>query len=173
LSTPFRMLIDTCVWLDLAKDPRQEPLLAVVEEMVNHGIVSLIVPRLVIEEFRKNRDRVARASTKSLSAHFKLVKEAVGKIGGDKKKMKAVLSHLDEVDHKIPIVGGSAIEVLNRIDNLLASSIIIDPSDSVMLRATRRAIEKKAPFHHDKNSMADAIIIEAYAECVRENPNVA
>lgn len=168
MSTSFRILIDTCVWLDLAKDPRQEPLFAVVEEMVKQGIASLIVPRLVIEEFRKNRDRVAKANAKSLSAHFRLVKEAVGKIGGDKKKMEVVLAHLDDVDHKIPIVGGSAVEPLNRIESLLSASDIIDPSDSVMLRAARRAIGKKASFHNDKNSMADAIIIETYAECLRE-----
>ncbi|EKE25234.1 MAG: hypothetical protein ACD_5C00242G0001, partial [uncultured bacterium] len=82
LSTSFRLLIDTCVWLDLAKDPRQGLLLAVVEEMVKSSIVTLIVPRLLIEEFRKNRDRIAKESAKSLSAHFRLVKEAVGKIGG-------------------------------------------------------------------------------------------
>jgi hypothetical protein len=76
----FRMLIDTCVWLDLAKDPKQVPALGVVEEMVKLGIVSLIVPRLVLDEFRRNRGRIARESAKSLSAHFRLVKEAVGKI---------------------------------------------------------------------------------------------
>jgi hypothetical protein len=156
------------VWLDLAKDPRQEPLLAVAEEMVKNGVASLIVPQLILQEFRKNRNRIAKESAKSLSAHFRLVKEAVGKIGGDKKKMEVVLSHLDDVNHKIPIVGSSAVETLNRIENLLSASTIIDPSESVMLRATQRAIEKKAPFHHDKNSIADAIIIETYAECLRE-----
>lgn len=30
----FKILIDTCVWLDLAKDQRQVPVLGVVEEMV-------------------------------------------------------------------------------------------------------------------------------------------
>jgi hypothetical protein len=45
----FKILIDTCVWLDLAKDPRQLPLLAVVEEMVKAGMVTLIVPRLVLD----------------------------------------------------------------------------------------------------------------------------
>jgi hypothetical protein len=30
----FRMLIDTCVWLDLAKDQRQIPEFGVIEEMV-------------------------------------------------------------------------------------------------------------------------------------------
>lgn len=168
MSASFRILIDTCVWLDLAKDPRQEPLLAVVEEMVKRGTASLIVPRLVLQEFRKNRDRIAKESSRSLSTHFRLVKEAVGKIGGDKKKMEVVLSHLDDVGYKIPIVGGAAVETLDRIESLLSASAIIDPSESVMLRAVQRAIEKKAPFHHDKNSIADAIIIETYAECLGE-----
>lgn len=172
MSSSFRILIDTCVWLDLAKDPRQEPLLAVVEEMVKHGIVTLIVPQLVLQEFKKNRGRIAKESAKSLSAHFRLVKEAVGKIGDDKKKMEVVLSHLNDVDHKLPIVGGSAVETLGRIDNLLSASAIIDPSEPVMLRAAQRAIEKKAPFHHDKNSMADAIIIETYAECLMEKASL-
>ena len=162
----FKILVDTCVWLDLAKDPRQLPLLAVVEEMVKAGMVTLIVPRLVLDEFRRHRERIARESCKSLSTHFRLVKDAVNKIGGDKKKMQVVLSHLDDVDHKIPIVGGMADEALERIEKLLSGSDIIEPSDTVMLRATRRAIEKKAPFHHGKNAMADAIIIETYAECV-------
>ena len=102
----FKILIDTCVWLDIVKDPRQLPLLAVVEEMVRAGMITLIVPRLVLDEFRRNRERIARESIKSLSAHFRVVKDAVGKIGGDKRKMQVVLSHLDDVDHKIPIVGG-------------------------------------------------------------------
>jgi hypothetical protein len=34
VSIMFRMLIDTCVWLDLAKDRRQGPVLGVIEEMV-------------------------------------------------------------------------------------------------------------------------------------------
>ena len=40
----FKMLIDTCVWLDIAKDPKQTPVLGVVEEMVRLGMVALIVP---------------------------------------------------------------------------------------------------------------------------------
>lgn len=164
----FKMLIDTCVWLDLAKDPRQVPLLAVVEEMVKVGLVTLIVPRLVLDEFRRNRERIAKESAKSLSTHFRLVKDAVGKIGGDKKKMQVVLSHLDDVDHKIPMIGGAAAESLDRIEKLISASAIIEPCEAVTLRAAQRAIEKKAPFHRDKNAMADAILIETYAECVHD-----
>jgi len=162
----FRMLIDTCVWLDLAKDQRQVSVLGVVEEMVKLGMVTLIVPRAVLDEFRRNRERIAKESAKSLSAHFRVVKDAVGKIGGDKRRMRLVLSHLDDVDHKIPIIGGTAVNTLDRIEKLLKASPIIEPSEAVRLRAAQRAIDKRAPFHRDKNAMADAIIIETYAECV-------
>jgi len=96
----FRMLIDTCVWLDLAKDPMQVPVLGVVEELVRHGLLSLIVPRIALDEFRRNRERVAKESIKGLSTHFRIVKDAVGKVGGDKRRVKVVLSHLDDVDHR-------------------------------------------------------------------------
>ena len=75
----FNALIDTCVWLDLAQDPKQTPLLLVVENMVRDKSLSLIVPRLVHDEFQKNRERVAMASARSPASHFQQVKEAVDK----------------------------------------------------------------------------------------------
>ena len=164
----FKMLIDTCVWLDIAKDPKQAPVLAVVEEMVKLDMISLIVPRIVLNEFQRNRERIAKESAKSMSAHFRLVKDAVTKVGGDKKMVQVVLSHLDDVDQKIPIIGGAAVDILDRIQDLLTASPIIEASETVKLRAAQRALERKAPFHHDKNSMADAIIIETYADCIRD-----
>lgn len=162
------MLIDTCVWLDLAKDPKQVSVLDVVEELLRQGMLSLIVPRIALDEFQRNRERVSKESAKSLAAHFRIVKDAVGKAGGDKRKMRAVLSHLDDVDHKIPIIGGEAVSTLDRIEKLLTMSTIIETSETVRLRAAQRAIDKKAPFHHDKNAMADAILIEIYAECLHD-----
>jgi hypothetical protein len=167
----FKMLIDTCVWLDLARDRKQALLLDALKEMVNLDLVSMIVPRAVIDEFRRNRERIAKESTKSLSSHFRLVKDAVDKIGGDKRRVKLILAHLDDVDHKIPIVGGAVANNLDRIEKLLESSHIVEPSERVRLRAAQRALDKKAPFHREKNSMADAVIIETYAECVLANHN--
>jgi hypothetical protein len=164
----FRMLIDTCVWLDLTKDQKQVSVLGVVEEMVKRGMLSLIVPRVMLDEFRQNRERVAKESARSLSAHFRLVKEAVGKVAGDKRKTQVVLSHLDDVNHKIPILGGAAVETLDRIERLLTASPIIEPSEAVKLYAAQRALDRKAPFHREKNAMADAILIETYAACLRD-----
>ena len=99
----FRVLVDTCVWLDLAKDSRQHAVLGVVEEMIEEQLISLLVPAVVLEEFTRNRDRIERDSAKSLSSHFKLVKDAIGKAGGNSRRIKSVLAHLDDMDHKIPI----------------------------------------------------------------------
>lgn len=163
----FNVLVDTCVWFDLAKDNRQTPVIGVVQEMVKRKQVSLIVPRLVLDEFRRNRARIVAESTKSLSSHFRLVKDAVGKIGGDKRRTRVVLSHLDDVNQKLPIVGGTVTNVLDQIEELLTAATLIDSSDAVKLRAAQRGVEKRAPFHRDRNSMADAVLIEIYGECVR------
>lgn len=164
----FRILVDTCVWLDLARDSRQHPVLGVVEQMIREKMISLIVPRLVIDEFRRNRERIERESAKSLGTHFKLVKEAVQRAAGTGRKTKTVLAHLNDVNHKIPIIGGAAVQVLDRIEKLLTAADAIEMSDTALLRAAQRAIEHRAPFHREKNSTADALIIETYAECVQD-----
>jgi hypothetical protein len=72
----FKMLVDTCVWLDLAKDRSQLPLLDVIDEMIRLEMLILIVPRVVLDEFKRNKERVAQESRKSMSSVFRLVKDA-------------------------------------------------------------------------------------------------
>jgi hypothetical protein len=167
----FNVLIDTSVWLDLAEDQNQTPLLSVIEDLIRDGLINLIVPGTVITEFRRNRSRVAKSSAKSLSTHFQLVKDAIRKVDGDPKRKELVLSHLSDVDHLIPILGGAAEGTLERIDKMLANATVIEAGDAVKVRAAERALHRNAPCHHEnKNSMADAVLIETYFDCVRSAP---
>ena len=77
----FRILIDTCVWLDLAKDYRQRALLGALEELIRYGEVSLIVPHVIVDEVSRNKARIIEESNRSLSGSLKRVKEAVDKYG--------------------------------------------------------------------------------------------
>lgn len=164
----FNVLIDTCVWLDLAQDPKQTPLLSVVETMVNDRVLSLLVPQLVIDEFSKNRERVAKSSARSLAGHFQQVREAVNKGVGNSKRKKALLEQLDDLNHKIPLIGGAAEGVLDRVDKLLQQATSIKTSDAAKLRAADRALTRSAPCHREsKNSIADALLVEIYFESVR------
>lgn len=82
------------------------------------------------------------------------------------KKTHSVLTYLNDIDHKLPLIGGSAAGILDRIEKLLVSAKHIDATEAIKVRSAERAITKKAPFHNGKNSMADAMIIETYADCV-------
>jgi hypothetical protein len=163
----FRVLIDTSVWLDLAQDQRQAPLIDAIIAMQKDKHLQLLVPRMVLTEFQKNRQRVAERAQRSLSTHFNLVRDAIRKAGGESKQRDNVLEYLSNVDHRIPLVGGAAASELVRIENLLNAATPIETSDQAKLRAADRALQRQAPCHHEnKNGMADAVLIELYFECV-------
>lgn len=81
----FKILIDTCVWLDLAKDS-EETLITVLEELTQNKDISIITPEVVLTEFNNNRDKIIKESSKSLSSIFKRVKDAVDKFGDPKER---------------------------------------------------------------------------------------
>jgi PIN domain-containing protein len=161
----FKILIDTCVWLDLAKDYNQQPLLGVLEELIRTKEVSLILPRTVIDEFARNKARVIEDSSRSLSSTLKRVKEAVDKFG-DPRRKRMVLRQLSDVDHKLPSLGEAAFETVGRIEMLFQGTAVVEISNDVKLRASQRAIDRKAPFHRQRNGIDDAILIDTYADFV-------
>lgn len=167
----FNALIDTCVWLDLAQDRKLTPLLAAIEALVQQGQLRLLVPKLVHDEFKRNRTRVAQASARSLKAHFQQVRDALTRLPGETRGRKALLKKLDDANHKIPIVGGQAEGALDRIETLFGSALALEPTDAARLRAADRALHRKAPCHHEnKNSIADALLFELYSELVAAAP---
>lgn len=161
----FKILIDTCVWLDLAKDYQQQAILTALEELIRQGEVGLILPRTVVHEFARNKAHVIEESSRSLSGTLKRVKEAVEKFG-DPRQKTMVLRQLNDVDHRLPTLGEAAVGTVSRIEKLFARTPIIEISDAVKLRAAQRAIDKHAPFHRQRNGIDDAILIEVYADAV-------
>jgi hypothetical protein len=123
----------------------------------------LILPRIVVDEFARNKARIIEESSRSLSGTLKRVKEAVEKFG-DSKKKQIVLDQLNDVDHRLPTLGEAAVETIARIEKLFSQASIIETSDSLKLRAAQRAIDKRAPFHRQRNGIDDAILIEVYAD---------
>ena len=78
------------------------------------------------------------------------------------------MEQLSNVDYKIPSLGEAAIVSVTRIEKLLKGGLIIEATDEIKLRAAQRAIDRKAPFHRQKNSINDAIIMETYAHCIQD-----
>jgi hypothetical protein len=152
----------------LAADAKQTPLLRVLEDFIDNGALTLIVPRVVYDEFHKNRDRIAKTSARSLAGHFQQVKEAINKVGGDPEQKQQLLRQLDDVNHKVPLMGGAASGTLDTIAKILDRAGVLETADEAKIRASELALQRKAPCHHEnKNSVADAIVIETYRLCVR------
>ena len=168
----FKILIDTCVWLDLAKDYQRQGILGVLEALVREEQVSIILPRTVVDEFTRNKARVAEEGGRSLSAVLKRAKEVVHRLG-DAKKKQIVLEQLNDVDYKLPSLGDSAIEAIGRIDKLFSSTTVVETSDVVKLRAAQRGIDRRAPFHRQRNGVDDAILIETYGDFVKTRPDLS
>jgi len=163
-----KILIDTCVWLDISKTTKGEKILDLLIEFVEREEINLIIPEIVYQEFDRNKNRIITDAGKSLSSHFKKVKEMVIEYG-DEILMDTVLSQLNDIDHKIPTLGDNAFNSIQRIEELFKKSEKIDITDEIKLRATQRAIDKKAPFHLSKNSIGDAIIIESFSDYKEKN----
>lgn len=161
----LNLLVDTCVWLDMAKDYRHQPTLAALEQMIAAHEVSLVLPKQAVTEFGRNKERIIKDSAKSLSSHFKRVKEAVRQFGTSDDR-EEVLAALDDVDHRVVILGEAVQEGVDQIETLFSTATAIEASEQVKLRAAQRAIDKRAPFHKDKNSIGDAILIEIYRDAL-------
>ncbi|MGO7965088.1 PIN domain-containing protein [Rhizobium ruizarguesonis] len=166
----LRILIDTCVWLDLAKDYRNQPVIAALEYLLEDDEdFGLVVPEVVLEEFARNKDRVAADAKRSLQSHFSVVRDAVRRFG-DEKDVEATVKALNEVDHSAVYKGEAVNESIVRIEQLLSAAKAIPATETIKARAADRALNGVAPFrsHRQKNSIADAIIIETYANEVHQ-----
>lgn len=161
----LRLLIDTCVWLELAKDYRLKPLLTALENLVKAGEISLIVPRLVVDEFSRNKERVARESGQSVSSLVKRAKKAVEQFARDDSKV-AILAALADIDHRIASLGEAVNDSIAQVEALFSASHVEETTDALKIKAATRAIEKRAPFHRSKNSIDDAVLVETFADVV-------
>lgn len=162
------VLVDTCVWLDLARNVSGEQLIAACRVLVHQGRLELLVPSLVIEEFERNRPRVEADMTRSLSATFRRVREALEEHGRGEDQRTA-LRQLDDLTHRIPLLNQMATRNFTEILELLHTGHALQPDASDHQRVLKRALDKRAPFHRAKNSVADALLIELYGDAITAN----
>jgi hypothetical protein len=66
------------------------------------------------------------------------------------------------MSHHIPLVSASTLQNFSEIADLLSNGRRIEPTGAEHARVIRRALDKQAPFHLNKNSVADALLVELY-----------
>lgn len=161
----LRILIDTCVWLDVAKDYRHLKTLDVLIDLIRDGEAELVVPQQTLDEFERNKERIVKETSQGIGTVFKRVSDAIRQ-HSEEEGRDALLTQLSDMNYRIGKQGEYANSNIGRIEKLLTDGAIIQASDDVKIRAAQRAIDKRCPFHKNKNSMADAVLIEIYRDMV-------
>jgi hypothetical protein len=157
----LRLLVDTSVWLDTAKDIRGERLIAAVRTLVHQRQVELLVPQVVVEEYDRNRGQVVASLSASTRAHVRTVRAALAEHGRSERNDE-LIEELDEVAVQGPLIEQLVVNRFAEVRDLLEGGRAVAPDYDTLHRVVGRGLAKKAPFHHAKNSVADAVLVETY-----------
>ena len=162
----LKILIDTCVWLDLVKDPRRRPVILALQELIEDDAIELIMPRIVLDEFERNKERVIKLAEVSAKSQLKTVRDAAEMLQSAE-AARDTFRALDDLSHKMTLSSGSAQGSVDMVEKILKAAKIAETTDALKARAFDRALAKKKPFSEHKNSAADAILIEIYGQAVK------
>jgi Mg/Co/Ni transporter MgtE len=131
------LLADTSLWLDLAKNVGGEQLIAACRVLVHQERLQVLVPKVVVDEFERNRDRVEADMTRSVTSTFRRVRAAVNEHGRGEER-EETLKHLDDLTHRVPLINQMAIRQFSEILELLRTGRSVEPTHEVDHRVIQR-----------------------------------
>ena len=164
--TTTYLLFDTCVWLSLAQDADALPMLQALKGHSDSGTVVLLVPTIVTDEFERHRDKIIDKHNERLGTWVKHARAASILLSGSEAEEMRRLA--DKAAKQIPEKASTVAHALKMASELLRhrESIRIVPKDIHAKRVAERALAKRAPFHRNKNSVADALLMECFRDWV-------
>ncbi|WP_330466489.1 PIN domain-containing protein [Micromonospora zamorensis] len=160
----LRLLVDTSVWLDMAKHRDGQKLIVPIRVLFHQKRLRLIVPSLVVEEFERNRPRVEASVSASVAERVRQLKSDLNEYGGNQREQ-----WLEEMSHRLPLLSSLSLRNFTEIRELLSHPAAVEPSSRQQASVILRALEKRAPFHLAKNSVADALLIEMFRDAVKKS----
>lgn len=155
----LRLLIDTSTWLDLATRRDGQKWIVPLRVLKFRQGLELLVPTLVLAEFERNRPRSEMAVTTRVLERLRQLRRELREYAGEKHEQ----IWLAETAQHIRLVNAMAPQNHREIGELLRSGYTVEPTDLEYARAVQRGLDKRTPFTAEKNSTADAVIIETYA----------
>lgn len=157
-------LVDTSTWLDLARRRDGQKWIASLRVLIHDGDVELLVPDVLLTEFERNRGRIEAAMSSGVAERFRLLRRDILDYGGD--DQDEALRWIDVLAHHVPLIGAMTTRNFDDILALLRGGRRLEPGAAEYAAVVRRGLDKRAPLHRQKNSVADALLFELYAAAV-------
>jgi hypothetical protein len=125
----------------------------------HQGKLELVVPGVIIDEFERHRPSREPATTRKISDQFR-------QLIADARRLGTGTEHdawLQAIPNHLPLVSAGVMQNFSEVADLLHKGRRVEPTAEEYARVVQRGLEKKAPLHLNKNSVADALLIELYA----------
>ena len=164
-SVMLHLLVDTSVWLDLAKRRDGQKWIEPIHALTRPRQLELLVPGLVLDEFDRNRPRAEDAVTAKIRERFRLLRADIDAYADESRRPQ----WLEELTLHIPLVSEMTLQNFSAISDMLRSGRKLTPTNLDLTRVIQRGLDKKAPLHLNKNSVADALLIELYSSAVKRS----
>jgi PIN domain len=165
----LRLLVDTSVWLDIAGRRDGQKWIVPIRVLRHQGFLELLVPGLVLNEFDQNRPRAELAVTAQVRERFRLLRADLNAYVDDNRRRE----WLEELTHQVPMLSSRTLQNFAEISDLLRSGKELVPTLNDYARVIQRGLDKRAPLHLNKNSVADALLIELYRSALKRSRSQA
>src|SRR6266550_3883254 len=97
----LRLLVDTSVWLDLARRRDGQKWIVPIRVLIHQRQLELLVPRVLLDEFQRNRQRIEDSMSMSVAERFRLLRRDIVDYGGQERD--EALGWVDALAHQVPL----------------------------------------------------------------------
>lgn len=162
------LFCDTSVLLNLATDIKLYDVVVKIIELVEQGEVKLVLCDIIEHELQTHEDKIVEKRINSYRSHLKNTKNIYDFLSED--TLKTLKAEIEQAHADLDKMDGVLKKNLNEVLKLVQNSILITNTQKNKKNVIQRAIDKKFPFHRDKNSVKDALISEAFEEFINDSP---
>ncbi|MBC8052164.1 MAG: DUF4935 domain-containing protein [Sphingobacteriaceae bacterium] len=181
----YYICLDTNAWIYLVNGMEPVKLLHFIEDQVELGTITLLVPELTVSEWNENKGNIKQAVFKELNAamdNFERITKAISRRTADafeflftsKDDHRLEEKYFDNISNDIKAnrakledaIGQNIISVEKLFEH--KSTIRLPTTAESKMQAADLALQKKAPFLK-KNSFADATILMVFCNYLRES----
>ncbi|WP_141592499.1 PIN domain-containing protein [Myxococcus sp. AB056] len=161
------IVIDTCVWLELASKPNLRPLLDALREFVAPPPHQLVVPAPIMTEFHRNRDGCRDSWERGFRTHiqnFKFIYQAIPETRNDLVRVQGIAQEM--VQKKRQVIEDNLVTV----DTILAAAKSWHPGPDDYQDACTRCLEMRAPaVQKNRSSVGDCLIWRAVLDLLKQH----
>jgi len=161
------LVLDTNIWIYLAKGDHPVVLQKLIEKF-NIQEIQFVVSSLQIDEWKRNKKSIIKQIRDAIGFQIQNAQTISEYLGGDEKNtFTKILADFKNSEQKLIDSAEKRFELVE--DILTNKSSIAAVTNDHIFEAANWAIEKRAPFHRNNNSYADALILLSAVNYIKEN----